>query len=76
VKEPGEVTFTFPHGTEVTVDADGNVIDLFSPRELELAEEDLKETGEPGSRTCPECRGRCEDKYGRPCDGCFGEGEI
>lgn len=25
---------------------------------------------------CPECHGRCEDKNGRPCAVCFGEGEI
>lgn len=25
---------------------------------------------------CPQCRGRCEDKYGAPCGTCFGEGEI
>lgn len=27
-------------------------------------------------RTCPECRGSCEDKHGNPCEACYGEGEI
>lgn len=28
------------------------------------------------ARKCPECRGRCEDKNGAPCETCCGEGEI
>jgi hypothetical protein len=27
-------------------------------------------------RPCPECRGRCEDRNGDPCEGCYGEGWI
>lgn len=44
---------------------------------IERGEEDDPEQAELRDITvCPECRGRCEDKNGDPCETCFGEGEI
>lgn len=44
---------------------------------IERGEEDDPEYKELRAVTpCPECRGRCEDKYGRPCEWCHGEGEV
>jgi hypothetical protein len=38
--------------------------------ELLPAEELMEE------RVCPECRGRCYDKYDNPCGTCYAEGII
>lgn len=36
--------------------------------------EDDEDSGQ--LRPCPECRGRCEDKNGDPCEWCAGEGWV